>query len=180
MEHFVRLIETEQEKQRELEADKETLTHEISKLENVYIQTENSLLTLKESIDKLTSAKDKKLIDMRRKLQKTIRELVEVIKVYPKGQNYLELQKEFDALDSASLSKDEKKKWNNRIGRNGRYFRQAIVDFRGGGFLSFMHDEKTERLKVMLDFEPSDDENIFGTIHQSGLTKISKTHKMSS
>ena len=174
IQHFAELIKQEKANQRDLTLTHEGLERDSRKLENQYKDTKVSLSAIQDTVEHIGSAVGEERETIRRRLQKEIRALVERIDIFPRGVNFHKLKAKAAAQGIFKETDTENKQIRERIGRRGYKYRQASVHFRGGGILSFAHDHETERLKVMLEIEPSEDEDIFGTITRSDLKKVTK------
>jgi DNA invertase Pin-like site-specific DNA recombinase len=137
--YFVNLINEEKEFQNNSLKSQKEISHELRSLENLHSNASKSLNNLQDLLSKLSRTDQEKHLDLRRKLQKSILELVEKVVIYPRGRNYLEM-----IAAQATMSSDEVK---NLYSLKMNKHRTAEFHFRTGGKLVLEHDDETVGLK---------------------------------
>jgi hypothetical protein len=137
--YFVDLINTEKSLQKELLENKKNISSQLSTLEKMYEETTNSLNNLQEILAQLATSDKSKRLEIRRKLQKNILELVERVNVYPRGKAYKKLLEMQDDMPEKRV----KNLYNHKMNT----YRSAEFCFRAGGKLILNHNHETGGLK---------------------------------
>lgn len=123
------------------------------------------MLNLKQVAKLANSNNEQERLEVRRKLQKQIRELVDFIKVYPKGEPYLKLLKYCDSPEEQKVLKSTKYAQESR---------SVTVCFKGGGEIAFGTDFRNGGMRRWWE---KDAEGKFDQKTQKEIDGIRETHK---
>ena len=137
---ILKIMNKESQIQNENEKSLIKLKRDILVLESLEKSNLDSLDALKNVVDKMNSIDEEIRLDVRRKLQKHILEIVKRIDVYPGGKAYKVLLE--------NIHEEKEQKVSNLLKKNYMIkYRSVDINFRGGGVLSLVHDDETGGLK---------------------------------
>jgi len=147
--YFVNLINIEKSFQTKSLKLKDNILSELHSLKSMHDDTSNSLNNMQELLSQLSSTDKIKCLELRRKLQKYILELIDRVVIYPRGNNYKQLLSKQETMSSIDVKNLHSPKMNK--------YRTAEFYFRTGSRLALEHDNETGGLNFAYEM----DENVY-------------------